>query len=38
MVACLQCGTHLPETEAVRGQQGAYCCEAHQRQREGQAK
>ena len=37
MVACLQCGTHLPDTEAVRGRQGAYCCEAHRSLREGQA-
>lgn len=35
MVACLQCGTHLPETEAVRGQQGAYCSTEHRRLREG---
>ncbi len=38
MVACLQCGTHLPETEAVRGQQGAYCCDEHRRLRESQSK
>jgi uncharacterized protein len=37
MVACLQCGTHLPETEAVRGQQGAYCSEEHRRLHESQA-
>jgi uncharacterized protein len=37
MVACLQCGTHLPETESVRGQQGAYCSDEHRRLREGQA-
>ncbi len=37
MVACLQCGTHLPDNEAVRGRQGPYCCEAHRRLREGQA-
>jgi len=35
MVACQQCGTHLPETEAVRGQQGAYCSTEHRRLREG---
>lgn len=29
MVACLQCGTHLPEAEAVRGQRGAYCSHDH---------
>jgi uncharacterized protein len=37
MVACLQCGTHLPESEAVCGQQGAYCSEEHRRLRESQA-
>jgi uncharacterized protein len=35
MVACQQCGTHLPENEAVRGQQGAYCSVEHRRLREG---
>lgn len=34
MVACLECGTHLPDTEAVRGRAGAYCCIEHQRQNE----
>ena len=29
MVACLQCGTHLPEADAVRGQRGAYCSQEH---------
>lgn len=37
MVACLQCGTHTPEVESVRGRQGAYCCDEHRRLREGQA-
>lgn len=37
MVACLECGTHLPESEAVKGQQGAYCCAEHRQQREGKA-
>lgn len=35
MVACPHCGTHLPEAEAVRGQQGAYCSTEHRRLREG---
>lgn len=35
MVACQQCGTHLPETEAVQGQQGPYCSAEHRRLREG---
>jgi uncharacterized protein len=29
MVACLHCGTHLPESEAVKGRHGAYCCDEH---------
>ncbi len=37
MVACQQCGTHLPDTDSVRGRQGAYCCEEHRRLHEGQA-
>jgi uncharacterized protein len=31
MVACLQCGTHLPDTEAVQGRLGTYCGEEHRR-------
>ena len=34
MVACSQCGTHLPETEAIGGSNGVYCCHEHRRQRE----
>lgn len=34
MVACAHCGMHLPDTEAVRGAQGVYCCHEHRRQRE----
>lgn len=34
MVACRACGTHLPDTEAVRGRDGAYCSIEHQRQHE----
>lgn len=38
MVACLDCGTHLPQAEAVMGQHGAYCCTEHrQRHEEGHA-
>jgi uncharacterized protein len=29
MVACRHCAMHLPATEAVTGQLGAYCCEQH---------
>lgn len=36
MVACLYCGTHLPESEAVPGREGAYCSAEHQRLREGE--
>ena len=35
MVACRQCGLHLPETESVSGELGAYCCQAHKRLLEG---
>lgn len=31
MVACRHCGTHLPETEAVQGARGWYCCAGHRR-------
>lgn len=34
MVACLECGTHLPESEAVRGPGGSYCCTEHRQQHE----
>lgn len=34
MVACLQCGTHVPENEALRGPLGAYCCPEHRQQHE----
>jgi uncharacterized protein len=29
MVACRQCGVHIPANEAVTGAQGTYCCVAH---------
>lgn len=35
MVACLHCGTHLPESEAIKGREGSYCCAEHREQREG---
>jgi len=34
MIACAQCGMHLPEHEAVTGRRGQYCCHEHRRQRE----
>lgn len=35
MVACLHCGLHLPAHEAVAGQHGPYCSQAHRQAREG---
>ena len=37
MVACRDCGTHLPEDEAVVGRQGVYCSAEHRRRHEGSA-
>lgn len=34
MVACLECGTHLPESEAVQGRQGPYCSAEHRQRHE----
>ena len=35
MVSCTRCGVHLPQSLAVPGRQGDYCCEAHRREAEG---
>jgi uncharacterized protein len=35
IIACDVCSVHLPQTEALIGEQGVYCCEAHRRQAEG---
>jgi uncharacterized protein len=35
MVRCSHCGVHVPATDAVHGQRGAYCTEAHRRTAEG---
>jgi uncharacterized protein len=35
IVACATCGVHLPRPEAVPGQLGLYCSDAHHRQAEG---
>ena len=35
MVACTQCGVHVPQAEAVQGQRGVYCSEAHRQRHEG---
>ena len=29
MLQCRHCGLHLPSDEAIQGQQGAYCTQAH---------
>lgn len=34
MVVCQQCGTHLPESEALRGTKGSYCSVEHRQQHE----
>lgn len=35
MVACMQCGVHLPENEAVTTAAGIYCSESHRNMKEG---
>jgi uncharacterized protein len=34
MIACSQCGTHVPQAEVIEGVQGRYCCPEHRRQHE----
>ncbi len=34
MVSCKVCGAHLPQSDAVAGQRGAYCSQEHWRQAE----
>lgn len=34
MQACLLCGLHVPEPEAVRSTKGWYCCETHRHRAE----
>ena len=29
MVACAQCGVHLPASESLRSGEHSYCCEEH---------
>lgn len=29
MVRCLECGTHLPQAEALPGRGGLFCCAQH---------
>ena len=35
MVVCLQCGVHLPRSEALPGRDGVFCGEAHRNAHEG---
>ncbi|MCB1889298.1 MAG: hypothetical protein KDH20_16950 [Rhodocyclaceae bacterium] len=35
MLACSQCGLHIPESEAIRAGGDAFCCPEHQRQHTG---
>ena len=34
VVACGQCGVHIPAGDAVMGTRAAYCCTAHRQQAE----
>lgn len=34
VVACVQCGVHVPADEALTGGKGAYCSAAHRQQAE----
>lgn len=35
MVACSQCGLHLPQGDAIAGRRGSYCSAAHRQAAEG---
>jgi len=35
MLPCTHCGTHVPESDALRGKNGLYCSEAHRHTHEG---
>lgn len=35
MVACADCGTHIPESDAIHGAHGVYCSQAHRNRHEG---
>jgi len=35
ILACRQCGLHVPESEGVRDGDAFYCCEEHRRQAAG---
>jgi uncharacterized protein len=34
MVACAECGTHLPQGEALPGRGGHFCCAEHRARHE----
>lgn len=34
MIACTECGLHVPAVDAVQGSRGAYCSAAHRRLQE----
>lgn len=36
MVTCVQCGVHLPRSEALPGRGGVFCSESHRRLYENQ--
>lgn len=38
MVACSQCGTHIPQAEVIEGALGRYCCPEHRRQHEADSR
>ncbi len=35
MVPCANCGTHVPEGDAIQGRHGVYCSEPHRQHQEG---
>lgn len=35
MLPCAHCGTHVPEADAIQGNQGVYCSAAHRNSHEG---
>jgi uncharacterized protein len=37
MVRCVQCGVHLPKSEAILAGGEYFCCEAHRRDRAGRS-
>ena len=35
MLPCAHCGTHVPESDVIKGQLGIYCSEQHRQYKEG---